>query len=145
MQPSSNPPIARRLRAAVAVAAIGYVAVGTAAPPVSGSSAAPGYQPPVGVEVSFDSDCVSAVVTSLAPSVDLVIVFDDESVDRIDEIPRAASYILRLAPRAVAAGLSIADLFVLAGGHHAGASSGQPSGKGVWEFACTPGAAAPPQ
>ena len=63
-----------------------------------------------GIDVNFDAACTSATVSSDSHLSTLVVKFNDGSVERIAELERAASYVLRLAPAAVDAGRSIAAL-----------------------------------
>jgi hypothetical protein len=64
------------------------------------------------VWVRFADDCVTAEVRSTIAVEALETVFSDERVERIADLPRAASYIVRVAPGAAEAGLTITSVKV---------------------------------
>ena len=64
------------------------------------------------VWVRFADDCVTAEVRSTVAVAALETVFSDARVERIGDLPRAASYIVRVAPGAAEAGLTIASVKV---------------------------------
>ena len=76
------------------------------------AGAAPGD---VDVRVDFGDDCGSAVVRAADAVSELLTVFSDGRDERIGDLPRAASYIVRIAPAALESGLTISALYVHAG------------------------------
>ena len=79
-------------------------------------SLAAGASPDIdGVRVSFGEGCSSAVVSTVGAVSELVTVFSDQRQERIGELPRASSYIVRVSPDAVESGLTITMLYVQSG------------------------------
>ena len=104
---SRTPNSARRRTRAAAVIALGLACPSLA----SGAST-----DTEGVQVSFGKGCGSAVVSTVDQVSELVTVFSDQRHERIGELPRAASYIVRVSPDAVESGLTISMLYVQSDG-----------------------------
>ena len=92
-----------------------------------------------GVQVSFGEGCGSAVVSTVDEVSELVTVFSDQRHERIGELPRAASYIVRVSPDAVESGLTISMLYVQSGGTAPGGSGDARILKAAQRFECHAG------
>ena len=102
----------------VVMAALFAITVCTTAP-----ASEPGGASSISTEVSFDPECASAEIRSSGRVSALVVVLTDDSREPITGLEPASSYIVRLAPAAIAAGKEIRTVSVYKGAPPGSASS----------------------
>ena len=78
----------------------------------------------ISADVSFDPECASAEIRSSGRVSALVVVLTDDSRERITGLEPASSYIVRLAPAAIAAGKQIRTVSAYRGDPPGSTSSG---------------------